>query len=86
MEKISLDHFGLFDPDHLHHNLHQRQYCHYHHHDHHHDDDDADDDADDDQDDDDPHLSCLQVILTGCSAHRGGITILIPDYFWHMSS
>ena len=24
-------------------------------------------------------LSCLQVILTGCSAHRGGITMRIPE-------
>ena len=27
----------------------------------------------------DHHLSCLHVILTGCSAQRGGITILIPE-------
>ena len=32
---------------------------------------------------DDRHLSCLQVILTGCSAHRGGITIRIPGNHHH---
>ena len=35
---------------------------------------------------DDHHLSCLQVILTGCSAHRGGITIRIPDHHHHYHS